>query len=223
MVPVLVARGRLRAMFGVVRVPRRGWSQGWGSRELRVGMNDWGSENDDRLLVAAAVDPGAFAEFYGRYERAMLAFFVHRTREPELAADLTAEVFAAALAGVARFRPGGPPAAAWLFGIAQHKLAKSRRRGVVEDRARRRLGMPLLVLEDQDIERIESLAGGGSNVVGLFERLPAALHDAVGARVLDERSYEEIAGELRCSPAVVRKRVSRGLARLREALEEDSR
>jgi hypothetical protein len=58
-------------------------------------MNDWGSENDDRLLVAAAVDPGAFAEFYGRYERAMLAFFVHRIREPGLAADLTAEVFAA--------------------------------------------------------------------------------------------------------------------------------
>jgi RNA polymerase sigma factor (sigma-70 family) len=185
-------------------------------------MNDWGSENDDRLLVAAAVDPGAFAEFYGRYEPAMLAFFVHRTRQPELAADLTAEVFAAALAGVARFRPGGAPAAAWLFGIAQHKLAKSRRRGVVEDRARRRLGMPLLVLEDEDIERIQRLAAGGSKVVGLFERLPAGLRDAVSARVLDERSYKEIAGELRCSPAVVRKRVSRGLARLREALEEES-
>ena len=71
-------------------------------------MNDWGSESDDRLLVAAAVDPGAFAEFYGRYERAMLAFFVHRTREPELAADLTAEVFAAALAGVVTsLGPGG--------------------------------------------------------------------------------------------------------------------
>jgi YVTN family beta-propeller protein len=112
-------------------------------------MNDWGLESDDRLVVAAAVDPGAFAEFYARYERAMLAFFVRRTREPELAADLTAEVFAAALAGVARFRPGGAPPAAWLFGIAQHKLAKSRRRGVVEDRARRRLGMPLLVLEDE--------------------------------------------------------------------------
>ena len=185
-------------------------------------MVSWGSESDDRLLVAAAVEPGAFAEFYGRYERAMLAFFVHRTREPELAADLTAEVFAAALAGVARFRPGGAPAASWLFGIAQNKLAKSRRRGVVEDRARRRLGMPLLVLEDEDIERIERLAGG-SNVVGLFERLPAGLREAVRARVLDERSYEEIAGELRCSPAVVRKRVSRGLARLREEFEEGSR
>jgi RNA polymerase sigma factor (sigma-70 family) len=185
-------------------------------------MKGWGSETDDRLLVAASVDPGAFAEFYARYERAMLAFFMHRTREPELAADLTAEVFAAALAGVARFRPGGAPAAAWLFGIAQHKLAKSRRRGTVEDRARRRLGMPPLVLADDDIERIENMAGGGSNVVGLFEGLPAALRDAVGARVLEERSYEEIAGELRCSPAVVRKRVSRGLAKLRDEFEEDS-
>ena len=59
-------------------------------------------------------------------------------------------------------------------------------------------------------------------MVGLFERLPAALRDAVGARVLDERSYEEIASELRCSPAVVRKRVIRGLARLREEFEEGS-
>lgn len=185
-------------------------------------MRDWGSDSDDRLLVGAVTDPGAFAEFYERYEQAMLAFFVHRTRDPELGADLTAEVFAAALAGARRFRPGGAPASAWLFGIAQHKLAKSRRRGVVEDRARRRLGMPPLVLEDEDIKRIERLAGGESNVVSLFERLPADLRDAVRARVLDERSYEEIAGELRCSTAVIRKRVSRGLARLRDEVGEEA-
>jgi RNA polymerase sigma-70 factor (ECF subfamily) len=185
-------------------------------------MRDWGSESDDCLLAATMADPGAFAEFYGRYEQGMLAFFVHRTRDPELAADLTAEVFAAALVGARRFRPGGAPAASWLFGVAQHKLAKSRRRGVVEDRARRRLQMPPLVLEDEDIERIDRLVGGSSEVVSLFERLPVALRDAVGARVLDERSYEEIAGELRCSQAVVRKRVSRGLARLREELGEES-
>ena len=206
-----------------VRSDRAGiWSQIGVWRELSGDMRDWGSESDDRLLTAAVADPGAFAEFYGRYEQPMLAFFVHRTHEPELAADLTAEVFAAALAAARRFRPGGAPAASWLFGIAQHKLAKSRRRGVVEDRARRKLRMPPLVLEDEDIERIDRLVGGASEVVSLFERLPLALRDAVGARVLDERSYEEIAGELRCSPAVVRKRVSRGLARLREELGEES-
>jgi len=42
----------------------------------------------------------------------MLAFFVRRTRDGELAADLTAEVFARALEAGARFRPGGAPASA---------------------------------------------------------------------------------------------------------------
>jgi RNA polymerase sigma-70 factor (ECF subfamily) len=40
--------------------------------------------------------------------------------------------------------------------------------------------------------------------------------------ILDERSYPEIAAELRCSENVIRKRVSRGLARLRPLLEEHS-
>jgi DNA-directed RNA polymerase specialized sigma24 family protein len=40
--------------------------------------------------------------------------------------------------------------------------------------------------------------------------------------VLDERSYEDIARELRCSSSVVRQRVSRGLARLRTTVDEGS-
>ena len=186
-------------------------------------MGAWEFESDDRVLCAAAGDPTAFATFYQRYERSMLGFFVRRTRDPELAADLTAEVFAAALDACARYRPGEGPASAWLFGIAQHKLAKSRRRGVVEDRARRRLGMAPLILDDEDLERIDRLAGGGHGVEALLEGLPPDQRDAVRARILDERSYEEIAGGLRCSQAVVRKRVSRGLARLREQLERESR
>jgi DNA-directed RNA polymerase specialized sigma24 family protein len=38
-------------------------------------------------------------------------------------------------------------------------------------------------------------------------------------RVVLEESYRAIAADLRCSEQVVRKRVSRGLARLRESLE----
>ncbi len=72
-----------------------------------------------------------------------------RTSDPELAADLGAEVFAAVLASSARYRPRKAPAHAWLFGIAEHKLASSRRRGRVEDRARRRLRMAPIELEDE--------------------------------------------------------------------------
>ncbi|CAA9527831.1 MAG: hypothetical protein AVDCRST_MAG13-3895 [uncultured Solirubrobacteraceae bacterium] len=180
------------------------------------------SRTDDALLAAAARDPAAFGAFYARHEVAVLAFFRRRAGSPELAADLTAETFAAALQGARRFRPGGPPAVAWLFGIAHHKLASSRRRGRVEDRARRRLRMEPVVLEDDDLARIEERTEG-VDAEALLAGLPAPQRDAIRARVLQERSYDEIARELRCSQQVVRQRVARGLARLRTTMGEDPR
>ena len=172
---------------------------------------------EDQLLAAADRDGASFTEFYRRYERAMLAFFLRRTHDAELAADLTAEVFAAVLLACRRYRPGEAPATAWLFAIAQNKLADSRRRGRVEDAARRRLGMAPLELDDEDLRRVEACAGADA----LLDTLPADERAAVRARVLEEQSYEEIAGRLECSQAVVRKRVSRGLARLRNHLGEE--
>jgi RNA polymerase sigma-70 factor (ECF subfamily) len=81
----------------------------------------------------------------------------------------------------------------------------------------------LYQLDNDDIERTESLAGRGMGpVVELVETLPVGERDAVKARVLDERSYSEIAASLHCSEMVVRKRVSRGLARVRRRLEAES-
>jgi len=48
--------------------------------------------------------------------------------------------------------------------------------------------------------------------------LPAGQRAAVRARVLDERSYEEIAATQAISPLAARQRVSRGLAALRAHL-----
>lgn len=184
-------------------------------------MRDWRAEPDEQLLVMTPGSPGAFAEFYARYERLVLWYFMRRVQDPELAADLAAEVFAAALAGTRRFRLEGAPASVWLFAIAEHKLAHSRRRGRVEDRARRRLAMDPIVLMDEDLERIDRLGRSEEEITGLLAGLPAEQRAAIRARVLDERSYAEIARELVCSEAVVRKRVSRGLARLRDELTEE--
>ncbi len=85
---------------------------------------------DDVLLSRfAGGDAEAFVAFYQRHLGAMLGFFLRRTGDPELTADLTAEVFAAALLAAVRYRSGERPALAWLYGIAAHKLADSRRRG----------------------------------------------------------------------------------------------
>jgi RNA polymerase sigma factor (sigma-70 family) len=137
-------------------------------------------------------------------------------RDPEAAADLTAETFAAALAARRRFRRTATPAVAWLFGIAQHKLIDYRRRGAAEDRMRRRLGIQRVRVGDDDRELIAML--GRDAAWQLIDELPPEQRDAVRAHVLDDRPYAEIASAGGTSEAVVRKRVSRGLGALRERM-----
>ena len=177
----------------------------------------WDDAPDEELLATARAEPAAFGAFYRRHEDRVLSYFLARVGEPEVAADLTAETFAAALASSHRFRPRRKPAAAWLFGIARNNLAMSRRRGRVEARARRRLGMAPLALTDESVERITAL---DRSALALVDALPGDQQDAVRARVIDEREYAEIAQDLRCSEAVVRKRVSRGLGTVRARMEE---
>jgi RNA polymerase sigma factor (sigma-70 family) len=179
---------------------------------------------DDAGLLAAIAsgNQDAFAAFYRRWLAVITGFFLRRTRSRELAFDLTAETFAAVIVASRRFRPEEGPAPAWLFAIAEHKLADSKRRARVESSARRRLGLEPVVLEDGDLSRVEELAsqGGEARLAELLASLPESQRRAIRARVLDERSYAEIAGELRCSEVVVRQQVSRGLANLRERLKE---
>jgi RNA polymerase sigma factor (sigma-70 family) len=177
---------------------------------------------DEALLVAGVADPDAFGVFYRRRVDAVLAFFLRRTRDPELAADLTAETFAAALAALPRYRPQRAAALAWLFTIAHRKLVDSIRRGHVEDRARKRLRLEPLVFSDHDLERVEQRAAAAADDSALLalEALSAEQRDAIQGRVLDEAHYHELAQRLHCSEAVVRQRVSRGLAQLRTSIKE---
>jgi RNA polymerase sigma factor (sigma-70 family) len=177
--------------------------------------------SDDDLLARTPARPEAFGEFYARHETAILGFMLRRTDEPELAADLTAETFAAALVSIRRYRPRGAPAAAWLYGIARNVLLRSIKRRRVEDRARRRLAMDPLPLTEELLDRIERL-GGDERVERLLVELTPDQARAVRARVIAEQPYPEIATALRCSESVVRQRVSRGLAILRHVSEETS-
>lgn len=174
------------------------------------------SLSDEQLLLCTAQDAEAFGVFYRRHVERVLRFFTARTDEPEHAADLMAETFAAAFTAAGRFRPGPEPPVAWLFVIAQRKLADARRRGRVAHRARARLALEPLVLDDADLARIEELASS-AGIDEPLQGLSPLERDAVMAHVVHERPYAEIAVEMRCSPLVVRQRVSRGLRRLRGA------
>jgi RNA polymerase sigma-70 factor (ECF subfamily) len=82
--------------------------------------------------------------------------------------------------------------------------------------------MPVIELETDDLERIETLQDPQLHAAGeLLERLPVDQREAIRARVLEERDYSDIAASISTSEHVIRKRVSRGLATLRTQLAEE--
>ncbi len=172
--------------------------------------------DQELLALALTTEPEAFTVFYERHVDVVLAFLRRRTSSPEVAADLMAETFAAALLALhADTEPEQLEVpVAWLLGIARNKLFESYRRGRVEAAAREKLGLEPLVLDDSDLALVDELSE--SDLVNqLADLLPPDQLQALRARVIDEREYDEIARDLDCSEAVVRKRVSRALSTLR--------
>jgi RNA polymerase sigma-70 factor (ECF subfamily) len=186
-------------------------------------MDDLASLSDAALLRAAAENPEAFGEFYDRHARAVLGFLFRRTDSPDTAADLCAETFAAAFVQRRRFRDTGAPARAWLYAIARNLLSHYVRRQRVSDRYRRRIGAPVLSMDDEQLERVEELADVAQYRLALREaiqELPEKLADAVVLRIGHDLPYVDVAARLGCSEGAARVRVSRGLTRLVDRLEE---
>jgi RNA polymerase sigma-70 factor (ECF subfamily) len=177
---------------------------------------------DERLLSATrGGEAEAFGVFFSRHAQAVLVFVRRRCGSAELAGEVTAETFAAALLAVhrgraAHVREGAP----WLLGIARHKLIDSFRAAEVQDAARHELELGPIAVEDGELARIDRLAGLEGPLREALGELSVQERDALVKRVLLDRTYEEIAAETHSSPAVIRKRVSRGLARIRHTIGE---
>ena len=180
-----------------------------------------GEDADGALLVAARRDPARFGEFYDRNFAAVFAFFYRRTLCAEIAADLSAEAFTAALSGLHRFREGSGTGRAWLFGIANNLFRQWLRKGRIETRARNRLEVSTPAMNADELDQVEATLDLGPLVAALPEALSMltpALRDAIVMRVSEQLPYAEIASRLGCSEGSARVRVSRGLDRLHQEL-----
>lgn len=177
--------------------------------------------SDAELLAATPRSPASFAVFYRRHVRGVLRYHYRRTRDVEVAADLTAETFAAALYSVRGFDPARGTPSQWLYGIARHQLLAFWRRNRVSDRLRRKLQIEAIevdLVQADELERAEAIADGGP-VMDAVDRLPAPLRAAVRLRLIEGRDYASIAGDLGCSTGAARLRVFRALKRLQEDLD----
>jgi RNA polymerase sigma-70 factor (ECF subfamily) len=179
---------------------------------------DYVTRTDAELLLAARQDPQAFREFYERYAVWMRAWFQRETGSEAAALDLTAETFAQAWHGVRRFRDladgsGGP----WLFGIARNLLRQYFKHNRIETAARARLGLPATSAESEDFDRVEERIEAAMLRPALqvaVGTLPMEQRRALELRIVEQLSYDEVAGRMGCSQNAARLKVSRALKAL---------
>jgi RNA polymerase sigma factor (sigma-70 family) len=163
------------------------------------------------------------SRLYDRHARTFVAYFARRVYDPEVAVDLTAEVFASAFVGRDSFTgESDEDAVRWLYGIARNEVAGYWRAGRVEQRAVQRLGVERRALTDHEYERIEELAALGDlrrRVAVELDAMPAEHAEVLRLRIVDELDYSVVAARLDITEQTARARVSRALRALAVRLE----
>ncbi|MGH2930253.1 MAG: RNA polymerase sigma factor, partial [Solirubrobacteraceae bacterium] len=180
---------------------------------LRVDPVKWPTAADDARW---ATDPDAFEAFYREHVDAVERFVARRVGDRELAADLTADVFVAAIESAETYRAGRGAPVAWLFGIAQLTVASRLRRDGRERQATTRLrGRELLDVDD--VARIDDRLAAEQQSRRLYcamGQLPAGERAVLELVALDELSLADAARALQILPVTARVRFYRARRRL---------
>jgi RNA polymerase sigma-70 factor (ECF subfamily) len=193
-----------------------GWARRRGSGQPRT-AEAFPGEVD--LVERARSDGEAFGELYERYAPLIYRFVHNRMRDPELAEDLTSDVFYKALRAIDRYQQTGRPFRAWLYQIAVHTMADHlrRRRTVLDleaagDQQDRRPPVEEQVVQRTEIDRIWAAVA----------MLNDAQRTAISLKLGQDLRTADVAALMGRSEAAVKLLVHRGVASVRVRLAEQA-
>jgi RNA polymerase sigma factor (sigma-70 family) len=182
-----------------------------------------GSLTDAQVLLRLRRDPDAICVLYDRYVFRLVQFLESSGATREAAWDAAQETFAKLLEQRRECRLSIDESLwPWLSVSTRNLLRDWQRRGKVDDRARRRLGVAVVLSTDGELEGALTRLDGESIESEIEAALTALSGDqrtAVTSRVIDEAGYDEIAVASGTSEQAIRGRVSRGLRAMRTLLE----
>jgi RNA polymerase sigma-70 factor (ECF subfamily) len=177
--------------------------------------------DEDLLRMMMAGDEDAFATLYRRRQGAIYRFALHMSGSPEVAEDVTQEVFMTLIGDAGRYDQARGSLASYLYGIARNHVL--RRHGA--DR------YYVQLLDDQDDEpptvgpvaREDPFADLARNeVIEAVRRgvlaLPTHYREVIVLCDLHEMNYADAAGVLGCALGTVRSRLHRARKVLAEKL-----
>ncbi|MEU7898133.1 RNA polymerase sigma factor [Nonomuraea sp. NPDC049152] len=163
-------------------------------------------------------DPAAFEAFYRRHIDAVMRFVVRRVSDPHLAADLTADIFLAALDSAHTYRPGRGTEIAWLYGVARNVVSAQHRRSVREAEVTSRVAGRRLMDDDDLGEMVERIDAERQmrRALEAMRDLPEGERAVLELVAIDQLTVSEAAAVLEIRQVTARVR----LHRARRALQQ---
>jgi len=173
--------------------------------------------DDDSVVRAALERVDDFAPLYERYAMAIYRYCFNQVRDPDVANDLTAQVFVRAIERLHQYRPRhGATFRSWLFTIARNIVIDQWRRY----RPTRAIEGVLDIIRSDDPgpEEIAVHRSQMADVRHAVERLPDRYRDIVWLR-LAGLTTTEIALALNITEPAMKSAQTRAYKQLRDILE----
>lgn len=168
------------------------------------------------LHRAVARDADAFSALYEAHVERVYRHVRYRIADPNLAEDITSQVFLRAWQAIHRYRPiAGRPFLAWLFTIANNLIVDHHRRarrelpGIDGDRRDDRAADPEAAALSADLH---------GEIRAAIGRLKPEHQLIVSLRLIEDMDYEDIARILKKKPGALRVTLFRALSALRADL-----
>ncbi len=160
------------------------------------------------------VDDPVTSAFRRHYEQ-VYRFLRRRTGSDEAAEDLAQAVFVTAAARLRQLEQDGPPVLAWLYTVARRRLIDSARESA-------RGPGRIATLDEARAQAVEAAPAYGDrlsvSIASAVADLPEGQRQVVVLKLLEGRSFAEIAARLGATEAACKMRFSRGLEALRTEL-----
>ncbi len=182
-------------------------------------MSDKHIREERKLILAAQKNPAHFAPLYQANHERIFRFIYNRVDSPDLAADLTSQVFIKALSNLSRYKPTGAPFKAWLFRIAVNEVNMHYR----QVKKQRTISVDQAELKGLGTELDESDLGKDENQEMLIRLLQEADESDVlllEMRYFEKMSFRDIGTILGITENNAKVKTYRVLDKLKKKLEE---
>jgi len=184
-------------------------------------------DEEKKLVEAAKIDRNAFSTLYEIYFSRIYNYIFRRVSDPDLADDLTSQVFMKVLENIQKFEWRGAPFIAWIYRIAFNVIASNYRKNkhlsgvdledvkflIVDKEA-----SPLENLKEQEDLREDQVQY--KEIKNALHKLKSKYADIIALKFLEEKSNSEIAQILNISEGNIRIRLFRALKKLKKILDQ---